>query len=78
MMQIRIVKRKYEERYHHNKIPIYLPDNSTSNEIGNLKKVKKSSINTTKIKKLGFHPQTNLEIGIYELFDYLETPYEGK
>ena len=66
-----IVKRVYKERYH-DKIPIYLSDNSISNELDNSNNVARYSFATTRIKKLGFDTQTNLETGINELFDYLE------
>lgn len=66
-----MVKRVYGERYH-NEIPIYLPDNSISNELDNFNKVERYSFNTTRINKLGFGTQTNMETGINELFDYLE------
>jgi UDP-glucose 4-epimerase len=72
-----MVKKSYEEKYH-SEIPIYLPDNSISNTIGNFKKVEKYSLDTTKIRKLGFDIQTNLKTGINELFDYLEKHYENK
>lgn len=69
-----MVKRVYEEKYH-NEIPIYLPDNSISNELGTFEKVEKYSFDTARIKKLGFQPQTNVETGINELFNYLEKHY---
>jgi len=72
-----MVNKVYKERYH-NENPIYLPDNSISKDMGNLKKVEKYSFDTTRIKKLGFHPQTNLDTGINKLFDYLEKQYENK
>ena len=72
-----IVKRVYKERYH-DKIPIYLSDNSISNELDNSNNVARYSFATTRIKKLGFDTQTNLETGINELFDYLEKHYENK
>ena len=69
-----MVKRSYEEKYH-SEIPVYLPDNSVSNELDNLKRVERYSFDTSEMKKLGFDTRTNLEIGINELFDYLEKHY---
>jgi len=72
-----IVKKVYKERYH-SEIQIYLPDNSTSNELGNFKKKERYSFDTTRMKKLHFYTQTNLDTGINKLFDYLEKHYENK
>jgi UDP-glucose 4-epimerase len=72
-----MVKRAYEERYH-SKIPIYLPDKSISNDLDNTKIINKYSFDTTRMKKLGFDTQANLETGTNELFDYLEKHYENK
>ena len=72
-----IVKKVYKERYH-SEIQIYLLDNSISNELGNFKKKERYSFDTTRMKKLHFYTQTNLDTGINKLFDYLEKHYENK
>ena len=56
-------------------IPIYLPDNSVSNNPDKFKNVERFFIDITRIKELGFQPKTDLETGIHEIFKYFENVF---
>ena len=65
------VKSVFEERYT-KKISIYLPDDSVSTDPGVFQDLRKYSFDTTRMRYLGFQPETELKAGINELFDYME------
>ena len=65
------VKSIYNKRYNNN-IDIVLPDNSVSECPHILQKDEKHLISNDKITEIGFYPKIDLEIGIEEVFSYLE------
>lgn len=67
-----MVKNLFEERYKQ-EIPIYLSNNSISHDSNKFQKRGRYFFDTTRIKNLGFCPNTNLAQGISELFDYLKS-----
>ena len=66
-----MVTNVFEEIYK-KRISVYLPGNSVPTDQGVFQDLKKYSFDTTRMRYLGFQPQTDLKAGINELFDYLE------
>jgi UDP-glucose 4-epimerase len=66
-----IVQKVFQERYG-NEIPVILPGNIVSDNPEKFSKNARYIVDNTKLKSLGFSVKTDLNIGINELFDYLE------
>ena len=66
-----IVKQVYQDRYQE-EINVLLPNDIASFNPNEFEKVKKYTIDNTKLKSLGFYPETKLSIGINEIFNYIE------
>lgn len=54
-------------------IPVLFPDNTISESSINIQNNQKFHMDNTKIKNLGFQPEMDLDMGINELFNYLES-----
>jgi len=67
-----IVKKVYFSRYE-KEIPIYLPDNSISESSVDVQQGQKFLLDNSRIKEAGFQLEMNLDMGINEIFDYLES-----
>ena len=67
-----MVKSEYLKRYE-KEIPIYLPDNSTSESFSDVQSGQKFHLDNARIKKSGFQSEITLDMGINEIFDYLES-----
>jgi len=67
-----VVQSVYYDRYN-KKIPIYLPDESISNNPDKFKNSERFMIDIKRIKKLGFQNKISLEAGINEIFQYFDS-----
>jgi len=65
------VKNVFEKRYQ-TELAIYLPESAVSNDLSQANKTGRFAVDIDKMKTLGFQPQTDLNTGINELFDFLE------
>ena len=65
------VKNIYKKRFHED-IEIVLPNKITSENADSYKNVKRYIVKNSKLKSLGFIPQTELESGFNEIFDYFD------
>ena len=54
-------------------VPIYLPDNTISESLKEMPLDGKFHLVNNRMKNIGFQPEMNLENGIIEIFDYLES-----
>ena len=54
-------------------IPVLFPDNTVSESLVAVHHNQKFHMDNTKIKNLGFQPEMDLDMGINELFNYLES-----
>ena len=68
------VKSVYKKRYHED-IKVILPDHSISENPDKFSETERYIVNNSKLKSLGFKPETDLKNGINELFDFLENSY---
>ena len=68
------VKSVYEERYK-KYIQIVLPDKSISENPNKFVENKRYIVKNAKLKSIGFTPETDIESGINEIFNYLEQIY---
>jgi len=66
------VRQVYNQRYKV-KITVYLPDNTISESSINIQNNQKFHLDNTRLNNLGFQPEINLDMGINEIFDYLES-----
>lgn len=66
-----IVKQVFLQRYNEN-IPIFIQGIEQSNSINPFSEIPRFVINTERLKKLEFNNPVDLEIGINELFNYLD------
>jgi UDP-glucose 4-epimerase len=66
------IKRVFFKRYKKN-IPVYLPDNIFSGSVIDVQDDEKFHIDVARINKFGYHSEVNLEMGVNEIFDYLES-----
>ena len=65
------VKKIYKKRYNYD-IPILLPTGISSKVAAESSDKIKYIVDNSRLKALGFTPKTNLEIGLNDVFDYLE------
>lgn len=70
-----MVKSVYKERYRKD-IQVILPDKSISINSEKFSETERYLVNNSKLKSLGFKPETELESGINEIFEYLENTDE--
>ena len=67
-----IVKKVFSERYS-KEIPIYLPDESVSNNSNKFKDSERFMIDIKRIKELGFQNKVSLQAGVNEIFEYFDS-----
>ena len=67
-----IVKKVFSERYS-KEIPIYLPDESVSNNSDKFKDSERFMIDIKRIKELGFQNNVSLQAGVNEIFEYFDS-----
>ena len=65
------VNKVFKKRYQ-SEAPIILPDSFTSEEPDKYKDIDRFVISTKNMESFGFHPKTDLIMGINEVFSYLE------
>jgi len=70
------VKKVFKKRYQ-SEAPIILPDSFTSEEPDKYKDIDRFVISTKNMESFGFHPKTDLIMGINEVFSYLEKRNEN-
>ena len=68
------VKEIYKLRYKKN-IPVLLPNKMVSETPDKYLETERYIINNSKLTSLGFSPETSLENGINEIFDYIDSIY---
>ena len=68
------VKEIYNLRYKKN-IPVLLPNKMVSETPDKYLETERYIINNSKLTSLGFSPETSLENGINEIFDYIDSIY---
>jgi len=68
------VKEIYKLRYNKN-IPVLLPNKMVSESPDKYLETERYIINNSKLTSLGFSPETSLENGINEIFDYIDSIY---
>jgi UDP-glucose 4-epimerase len=72
-----LVKDSFFKRYKR-KIQVILPDGSISENSLQCSGIPRYTVSNLKLRSLGFSPETNLQSGIEEIFEYLENFHDEK